>query len=94
MEKLYFKPSAAHGNMTRGASVVLLKDHNEVSGRITAGTKCIVTDIIHFPTRYKIKDISGQIWTVPSHAVQRTEEDVTSKNVLEGEKQPVKKSNS
>jgi len=50
--------------------VTLLRDHREFGKEISIGSKLTVDAIIHFPTRYHLKDASGKIWTVPIHSVR------------------------
>ena len=70
MEKLFHKPSDEHGGMKAGTKVRLLKDHHEIGGSVAAGSVCIVEAIIHFPTRYRLQDKEGNIWTVPIHSIE------------------------
>ena len=67
--KEFHLPSTGHGSMEAGTEVKLLKDHKEFGEEISAGTVLAVDSIIHFPTRYHLKDSSGKIWTVPVHSV-------------------------
>ena len=30
--------------------------------------------IAHYPTRYRLKDEEGKLWTIPTHSVERVEE--------------------
>ncbi|MBU35938.1 MAG: hypothetical protein CMG29_01820 [Candidatus Marinimicrobia bacterium] len=70
MEKLFHKLSEKHGGMKAGTKVRLLKDHHEIGGSVTAGSECVVDAIIHYPTRYRLHDDAGKIWTVPIHSVE------------------------
>ena len=70
MKKLFHKPSAEHGGMKAGTKVRLIIDHREIDGNITAGSECVINAIIHFPTRYRLQDDDGNIWTVPIHSVE------------------------
>ncbi len=69
--KEFHLPSDEHGGMEAGTKVTLLRDHREFGQEISIGSQLIVDSIIHFPTRYHLKDTSGKIWTVPIHAVER-----------------------
>ncbi len=70
MEKLFHKQSEEHAGMTTGTIVRLLKDLHGIGGSLTAGSECVVEAIIHFPTRYRLQDADGNIWTVPLHSVE------------------------
>lgn len=86
MAKLFHKPSNEHAGMEAGTRVKLLKDHREIGGSIDAGSECIVDEIIHFPTRFRLKDVAGNLWTVPIHSVELIAEETEEKIVeKEGE---------
>jgi len=48
--------------------------HHEVQGDINEGTEVELCDIVHFPTRYRMKDDEGKIWTIPTHSVEQISE--------------------
>ncbi|SVC57868.1 uncharacterized protein METZ01_LOCUS310722, partial [marine metagenome] len=52
-----------------GAKFITVKAHHEVQGDIAEGVELTLDSIAHFPTRYRLKDDSGRIWTVPIHTV-------------------------
>lgn len=85
MDKLFHKPSEDHGGMEAGTAVRLIKDHSEVGGSISAGSDCTIESIIHFPTRYRIKDENSRIWTVPIHSVVLKEEIAVEEKEEDGE---------
>lgn len=70
MEKLFHKPSSEHGGMKSGTKVRLIIDHREINGSINSGSECVINAIIHYPTRYRLQDNDGNIWTVPIHSVE------------------------
>ncbi len=80
MDKLFHKSSEHHAGIDVGTPVQLTKDHSEVGGHISAGSECIIESIIHFPTRYMIKDEYGKIWTVPIHSIRFIEEEIEKEN--------------
>lgn len=89
MDKLFHRPSNEHAGMKTGNRVRLLKDLSDIGGSIAAGSECIIESIIHFPTRYRVEDENGQIWTVPIHSVElltdETENEEETEAVAEGE---------
>lgn len=72
--KEFHLPSSEHGSMETGTEVKLLKNHKEFGQELSVGSVLTVDSIIHFPTRYHLKDASGKIWTVPIHAVELVSE--------------------
>ena len=67
--KEYYKTSEEHGGVNAGAKFITVKAHHEVQGDIAEGGEMTLDSIAHFPTRYRLKDDSGRIWTVPIHTV-------------------------
>ena len=67
--KEFHQLSSEHGGIEAGSKVTLNKDHREFGKDLAAGSVLTVNSIIHFPTRYRVKDDTGNIWTVPVHSV-------------------------
>ncbi len=47
----------------------MIKDHQQVQGVLSEGVEVILDNIVHYPTRYRLKDDKARIWTVPIHSV-------------------------
>ena len=67
--KNFHTVSDEHGGVNVGAKFKMIKDHQEVQGILSKGVEVILDSIVHFPTRYCLKDDIGRIWTVPIHSV-------------------------
>jgi hypothetical protein len=67
--KEFHKTSNEHAGVNVGARFKTIKPHHEVQGDIKEGVELTLEAIAHFPTRYKLKDNEGRIWTVPLHTV-------------------------
>ena len=67
--KEFHKTSNEHAGVNVGARFKTIKPHHEVQGDIEEGVELTLETIAHFPTRYKLKDKEGRIWTVPLHTV-------------------------
>ena len=72
--KEFFKSSSEHAGINKGSKFKLIKLHHEVQGDIKEGTELELYDIVHFPTRYRMKDDEGKIWTIPTHSVEQISE--------------------
>jgi len=51
-----------------------IKPHHEVLGDLEEGVLLELDSIAHYPTRYRLKDEEGRLWTIPTHSVERVEE--------------------
>jgi len=67
--KEFHKTSNEHAGVNVGAKFKTIKHHHEVQGDIEEGVELTLEEIAHYPTRYKLKDVEGRIWTVPLHTV-------------------------
>tara|TARA_B100000902_G_scaffold239422_1_gene226723 strand:+ start:323 stop:550 length:228 start_codon:yes stop_codon:yes gene_type:complete len=72
--KEFFKSSSEHAGINKGSKFKLIKLHHEVQGDINEGAEVELCDIVHFPTRYRMKDDEGKIWTIPTHSVEQISE--------------------
>ncbi len=61
--------SDEHVGVNVGTKFKMIKDHKEVQGILSEGVEVVLDSIVHFPTRYCLKDDIGRIWTVPIHSV-------------------------
>ena len=52
-----------------GIKFKTIKAHRKVQGTLNEGVEVVLDSIAHFPTRYRLKDDEGRIWTVPIHLV-------------------------
>ena len=67
--KEFHKTSNEHAGVNVGAKFKTIKPHHEVQGDVEEGVELTLEEIAHYPTRYKLKDVEGRIWTVPLHTV-------------------------
>jgi len=67
--KEFHRTSKEHAGVNAGAKFRTIKPHHEVQGDIKEGIELTLESIAHFPTRYKLKDSDGKIWTLPIHTV-------------------------
>ena len=67
--KEFHKTSNEHAGVNVGAKFKTIKHHHEVQGDIEEGVELTLEEIAHYPTRYKLKDVEGRIWTVPLHTL-------------------------
>ena len=51
-----------------------IKPHHEVLGDLEEGVVLELDSIAHYPTKYRLKDKEGRLWTIPTHSVERIEE--------------------
>ena len=72
--KEFHKRSDEHGGVKAGTKFKLLKDHHELQGDISAGVELALEDIVHYPTRYRLRDDEGNIWLLPIHSVSQIAE--------------------
>ncbi len=67
----FHKVSDEHAGVNAGTSFIMIKEHQEVQGTLDEGVEVVLDSIVHFPTRYRLKDDKGRIWTVPIHSVKQ-----------------------
>jgi|TARA_B100001250_G_scaffold271323_1_gene234221 hypothetical protein len=72
--KEFNKVSSEHFGATRGMKYKTIKPHHEVLGDLEEGSVLELDSIAHYPTKYRLKDKEGRVWTVPTHSVERIEE--------------------
>lgn len=65
--------STDHAGVIAGTKFQTIKLHHEVIGDLMEGTELTLEGIAHFPTRYRLKDNSGKLWTVPIHSLKKTD---------------------
>ena len=69
--KEFFRSSTEHAGIEQGSKFKLNKFHHEVQGDLIEGVELELYDIVHYPTRYRMKDKDGKIWTIPTHSVTK-----------------------
>ena len=69
--KEFFRSSTEHAGIEKGSKFKLIKLHHEVQGDLSEGVELELYDIVHYPTRYRMKDKDGKIWTIPTHSVTK-----------------------
>mgnify|MGYP003986016995 FL=1 len=67
--KNFHTVSDEHGGVNVGPKFKMIKDHQQVQGVLSEGVEVILDNIVHYPTRYRLKDDKARIWTVPIHSV-------------------------
>jgi hypothetical protein len=67
--KNFHTVSDEHGGVNVGTKFKMIKDHQQVQGVLSEGVEVILDSIVHYPTRYRLKDDKARIWTVPIHSV-------------------------
>tara|TARA_B100000953_G_C17903450_1_gene385153 strand:- start:148 stop:372 length:225 start_codon:yes stop_codon:yes gene_type:complete len=67
--KNFHTVSDEHGGVNVGTKFKMIKDHQQVQGILSEGVEVILDNIVHYPTRYRLKDDKARIWTVPIHSV-------------------------
>ena len=67
--KNFHTVSYEHGGVNVGTKFKMIKDHQQVQGVLSEGVEVILDNIVHYPTRYRLKDDNARIWTVPIHSV-------------------------
>ncbi|MDP7566600.1 MAG: hypothetical protein QF794_10870 [Candidatus Marinimicrobia bacterium] len=67
--KNFHTVSDEHGGVNVGTKFKMIKDHQQVQGVLSEGVEVILDNIVHYPTRYRLKDDNARIWTVPIHSV-------------------------
>jgi hypothetical protein len=67
--KNFHTVSDEHGGVNVGTKFKMIKDHQQVQGVLSKGVEVILDNIVHYPTRYRLKDDKARIWTVPIHSV-------------------------
>ena len=50
----------------KGSKFKLIKLHHEVQGDLSEGVELELYDIVHYPTRYRMKDKDGKITFTPT----------------------------
>ena len=68
------KVSTEHFGASKGMKYKTIKPHHEVLGDLEEGVLLELDSIAHYPTRYRLKDEEGRLWTIPTHSVERVEE--------------------
>jgi len=68
----FHKTSDEHGGVQVGLKFKTVKEHHEVQGDLTIGVELVLDSIVHYPTRYRLKDAEGRTWTVPIHSVEKS----------------------
>ena len=69
--KEFFRSSTEHAGIEQGSKFKLIKLHHEVQGDLSEGVELELYDIVHYPTRYRMIDKDGKIWTIPTHSVTK-----------------------
>ena len=72
--KEFNKVSSEHFGASKGMKYKTIKPHHEVLGDLEEGVLLELDSIAHYPTRYRLKDEEGRLWTIPTHSVERVEE--------------------
>ena len=67
--KNFHTVSDEHGGVNVGTKFKMIKAHQQVQGILSEGVEVILDNIVHYPTRYRLKDDKARIWTVPIHSV-------------------------
>ena len=75
--KEFNKVSSEHSGVRSGTKFITTKFHHEVQGDVEEGTGLVLEKIVHYPTRYLLKDENGKIWTLPIHSVKEAIEEDT-----------------
>ncbi len=70
----FHRASDNHAGVKVGDKFKTVKDHHEVKGDLTVGVELVLDGIVHYPTRYLLKDDEGNLWTVPIHSVEKLNE--------------------
>ena len=68
--KEFHKTSEEHAGANVGTKYKTIKTHHEVQGDLLAGVEMTLDSIAHYPTRFRLRDETGCIWTVPIHSVE------------------------
>ena len=71
--KEFNKVSNEHVEASKGMKFKTIKPHHEVLGDLKEGEVLELESIAHYPTRYRLLDQDGKLWTVPTHSVERIE---------------------
>ena len=66
--------STEHFGASKGMKYKTIKPHHEVLGDLEEGVLLELDSIAHYPTRYRLKDEEGKLWTIQTHSVERVEE--------------------
>lgn len=69
--KEFNKVSNEHVEASKGMKFKTIKPHHEVLGDLKEGVVLELESIAHYPTRYRLLDQDGKLWTVPTHSVKR-----------------------
>ena len=69
--KEFNKVSNKHVEASKGMKFKTIKPHHEVLGDLKEGVVLELESIAHYPTRYRLLDQDGKLWTVPTHSVER-----------------------
>ena len=69
--KEFNKVSNEHVEASRGMKFKTIKPHHEVLGDLDEGVVLELDSIANYPTRYRLRDQDGKLWTVPTHSVER-----------------------
>ena len=72
--KEFDKTSSEHSGVEKGMKFRITKPHHEVLGDLEQGTILELENIAHYPTRYRLRDNEGNIWTLPTHSVEKIQE--------------------
>lgn len=72
--KEFDKASSEHSGAEKGMKFRITKPHHEVLGDLEQGTILELENIAHYPTRYRLRDNEGNIWTLPTHSVEKIQE--------------------
>ncbi|MBT6841916.1 MAG: hypothetical protein HOA15_08430 [Candidatus Marinimicrobia bacterium] len=72
--KEFHRTSQDHAGVNAGTKFKMIKSHHEVQGELIAGVDLTLDSIAHYPTRFRLKDDAGRIWTVPIHSVEKLSE--------------------
>ena len=72
--KEFNKVASEHFGASKGMKYKTIKPHHEVLGDLEEGVLLELDSIAHYPTRYRLKDEEGRLWTIPTHSVERVEE--------------------
>ena len=68
--KEFNKVSNKHVEASKGMKFKTIKPHHEVLGDLDEGVVLELDSIAHYPTRYRLRDQDGKLWTVPTHSVE------------------------
>ena len=72
--KEFHTRSNEHAGIQAGTKFKTIKVHHEVNGVVKVGVELTLKSIAHFPTRYVLKDETGQEWVMPIHTVKKVED--------------------